>query len=195
MRLRIRRYTKWKFSRADEGKIVPVVGDAVIAVPGVGHGRPFPLLVLDTTERPDIAEIIRVQNQLPEGDVEVTWMQQRGQLGHVALMLHFLRPVERTAIVSFDIFERGAIVEHILFARATYIQSGKPGDRLIHNLGVPKMSIEVPDTGFQAYWDKLFLDGVQRRMIANGYGRRDARTAATLHIRSVRRLVHVINGE
>jgi hypothetical protein len=49
------------------GPPVPIVADAAIATDVVGDGRFIPLVILDTVDRPDIAEIIELQEKVPPG--------------------------------------------------------------------------------------------------------------------------------
>ena len=57
----------------EERIAVPIAGDGAIATGGIGYGRLIPLLILDTTNRPDLNEAIRIQSSVPSGDVEVSW--------------------------------------------------------------------------------------------------------------------------
>jgi len=73
---------------------VPIVGDAAIAGQ-VAEGVNIPLVILDTAERPEVAELIRVQEHLPPGDVVSTWGGQKGRVEkEVSLLLQFDRPIE-----------------------------------------------------------------------------------------------------
>lgn len=178
MRLRSPRYTALLVGSPEEAKAVPIAGDAAIATVGTGHGRLIPLVILDTTERPDLVEVVRVQTHLLEGDVVVQWGQLPKRLNHIALLLRFIRPAARVAIIEFNIAKQGILVEHILMSHALYIQAGKAGDRLIHDLNLPKMLIEVPETGFRPQWDKLYRAAVIARIVAEGGLRRKAAKAA-----------------
>lgn len=187
MRLRPARYTALPVSSPEEAKAVPIAGDAAIATVGTGHGRLIPLVILDTSERPDLAEVIRVQTLLPEGDIVVQWGQLPKRLRHVALFLRFTRPAARVAVVEFDIAKQGILVEHTLMSQALYIQAGKAGDRLIYDLNLPKMLIEVPETGFRRHWDKLYRDAVTAQMVAEGgLARKAAKVAAGSYIEQIR---------
>lgn len=188
MRLRPKRYSAINMNSAEEAQVVPIAGDAAIATVGTGHGRLIPLVILDTTKRPDLAEVIRVQAHFPAGDVVVQWGGLPKRPDHVALFLRFQRPTERAAVIEFDIAKQGILVEHILQSNALYIQSGKVGDRLIHDLNLPKMILEVPDTGFRAHWDKLYFDGVFKRMRKEGLGRSRAKEVARTYIEKIREL-------
>jgi hypothetical protein len=187
MRLSLR-YQSIRMNSAEEARVVRVVGDAAIATCGVGHGRLIPLIIIDTTNRPDLAEVIEAQVHFPEGDVIVQWALLPKRHDHIALVLKFQRPTERAAVIEFDIVKQGILVEHILQSKGLYVQAGKVGDRLIHDLNRPKMLIEVPDTGIRTQWDKLFFDAVVKRMRKDGLSRGDAREAARASIGEIREL-------
>ena len=62
----------WKFrpgAKALQHHPVPILADAAIATEKIGNGKLIPVLILDTSERPDVAELIRIHAHLPQGDV------------------------------------------------------------------------------------------------------------------------------
>jgi hypothetical protein len=188
MKLRPRRYQTMAMNKAEEARVVPIVGDAAIATVGVGHGRLIPLIIIDTTGRPDLAEMILMHKHFPPGDVVVQWGVLPNPFDHIALVLRFQRPIACAAVVEFEIVKQGIFVEHILQSNALYIQAGKPGDRLKHDLERPKMLIEVPDTGIRAEWDKHYSDAVFKFARRDGLGRREAKEAARSYIEQIRKL-------
>lgn len=188
MKLKLRRFSKIPLCTPEEGKVVPIAGDAAIATAHMGHGRLIPLLILDTTERPDLTEVIRVNSHCAEGDVVVQWGELAEPSEHVALVLRLLRPIERTAIIQFDVMKHGVLVESILTAHMLYLQAGKPGDRFVHDLDKPKMFVEIPDTGFRPYWNKRYLACMTRRMRNEGLSRRDAKEVAKAFIVAFRKV-------
>jgi hypothetical protein len=188
MRLSLRRYQSIPMNSAEEAQVVPIVGDAAIATVGVGHGRLIPLIIIDTTNRPDLAEVIEAQAHLPAGNVVVQWGSLPKRDGRIALLLKFQRPTERAAVIEFDIAKQGILVEHILQSNGLYIQTGRVGDRLKHDLNRPKMLIEVPDTGIRALRDKLYFDAVVKRVRKDGLARRDAKEVARAAIGQIREL-------
>jgi len=79
------------------------------------------------------------------------------------------------------------LVEAALTSRAIYLQAGKPGDRVKHDPGRPKLLVELNATGFQSKWDDLYL----QRMVTVfaerlGKPRREARPYAEDYIRRLR---------
>lgn len=53
---------------ADPADVVPIVADGAIASQ-VADGRMTPLVIIDTTDRPDVEELVRLHNHLSPGDV------------------------------------------------------------------------------------------------------------------------------
>jgi hypothetical protein len=166
--------------------LVPIVGDAAIACP-VAEAIMIPLVIIDTSDRPDVAEIIRVHEHLHPGDVRIRWAGVEGHPDDVLLVLNFERPIEAQAVLHFSIETQGIIVESALTAKAIYLQTGKRGDRLIHDLDRPKLLVELPDVEFRSHWNRLFLDRMtavaSRRL---GLSRRKAEPHARLLIEELR---------
>jgi hypothetical protein len=182
MKFSLRRYQKIEMKSAQEAQAVSVVGDAAIASTGIGHGRLIPIIIIDSTRRPDLLEVIAAQEHLPPGDVVVQWGSLAKRHNHIALIFRFQRPTERTAVVEFDIVKQGILVEQILQSNALYIQAGKVGDRVINDLNQPKMLIEVPDTGFRGHWDRLYFDAIFQHARRDGLSRSKAKEAAQTYI-------------
>lgn len=159
-----------------------IVGDAAIASGVIGDGRLIPLLILETSERPDLEELIRVHLHLPPGDVTSQWGHVEGSDGTVHLFLIFTKPMEIVVIVEFDILRHAALVDQVLLAKALYLQGGREGDRFIHNPEAAKILLEIPDTGFQETWDEMFLKSTVKRMRAEGLSRAEAKQAAKRYI-------------
>ena len=189
MRRNRRRLHNFPINGPEESTPVPIVGDAAIATKSTGDGRLIPLLILDTTDRPDLNEAIRIQSIVPSGDVEVAWGHLPGQQKHVALFLSFRSPTNRNAILQFELEKQGILIESILTAKGLYIQSGRPGDRLIHDLDRPKILIEIPDTGFRPHWDKLFASILRKRFQRRGLSRKEAKIAVQDYLKKVREIV------
>jgi hypothetical protein len=182
-----RRYGKIPLHSEQERRPVPIVADAGIAAATLGDGRLVPLLIINTAERPDLDELIRVHEHLPPGDVDIQWGTLPGsKKDHVALVLWFKKPIEATAILEFDIVRQGILIDQILTARMFYLQPGRPGDRLKTTLGARRIFVEVPDTGFRERWEKLFHKRLAKNMKSKGLGSQEARQAAAKAIEAMR---------
>lgn len=160
-------------------KAAAIVGDATVSSVSVGNGRLIPLVILDTRDRPEIETIIEAHRHgLAPGDVLVTWGELNGRRERVALICQFVRPVESLVVIEFAILPQGILIDQALTAKALYIQGGRPGDRLIHDLQKPKILIEVPETGFSKVWNKLFHKSNEANFRKQGFSRAESRNAA-----------------
>jgi hypothetical protein len=166
-------------NKPHETKPVPIVADAALALGAIGDGRLIPLVIVDTTERPDLEELIRVQQYVPAGDVTVQWGEVEGRPENVALMLSFTRPMQLFAILEFNVVKQGSLVDQIMSANGLYIQAGRPGDRFVHNTELPKLIVEIPDTGVRDLWDDKFYRQITTHMQQEyGLGRQQAKRTA-----------------
>ena len=175
--------SNWKrkvvnFRNAAESTPVQIVGDAAIRIPTVNSGIFIPLLIIDTTDRPDIEEYSRIHETYESpGDVVVTWGfgDDRQTL---SLRLEIVRPLETTIVLIFDVYKRAALINLILESGALYLQPGRPGDRLSNDPNRSKVIIEIPDTGFKAHWVQQRKSIFTKRFKRAGLNRSQAAAAA-----------------
>lgn len=176
-------------STAARSLVAPIVGDAAIATQ-FAEGRLLPVLILDTLRRPEITELIRVHAYM-QGDVASRWASSRDDDDVVMLILTFERPLEVELILEFSIEHQAMLVECILSGGAVYLQTGVPGDRLLMTMEAPRMLVEVPASGFRAYWEQLFLNRMtivmSRRL---GVPRKKARPVAQRLIAELKQLAN-----
>ena len=179
-----------ELSHEREKDALRIVADGAIAHPGVGEGRLIPVVILDTRSRPDLDEYIRVHQYVGAGDVKCQWGQLIGHDDTVTLVLSFSRPAALVAILEFDLQRNhGVLIEQILGTKALYIQAGRDGDRLKHDVNLPKVILEVPDTGFgRKFWDKIYSRYTTAKMRERGLSRADAKRAAKESIAELRKL-------
>jgi hypothetical protein len=158
------------------------VADAAIAMEALGYGRLIPLVILNTSNRPDIEEFIRVHQYSGPGDVISQWATLEDGSGRVGLVLTFSGPMELTIFLAFDPDKQDGLVDQIVHVKGLYIQAGRPGDRLIKNPNAPKVIANIPDTGFAKVWEDIFFRTAVKRARASGAGRRQAKEVARLFI-------------
>jgi hypothetical protein len=170
---------------------VPIVADAAIATELMGDGRLIPLVIVDTTHRPDLEEFIRVHQYAAPGDADSQWATLEDSSGRVALLLSFKKPMEMTAVLAFDPVKQGGLVDQIIHSKGLYIQAGREGDRFIKNPDAPKLIVEIPETGFTEVWNGIFLRAVVQRMRQEGLTRREAKQAAHSHITNWRKFGNI----
>jgi hypothetical protein len=179
---------EFKLKYPHEAVPVRIVSDAMIATGIVGEGRFIPLLIVDGDQRPDIAEMIRIHEELSVGDFAVSWGNLPNRDGKIALFLQFIRPAELTAVLEFDIEKQGGVVDTIIAARAVYLQAGKDGDRLMNTMGQPKILIEIGDLAFDKEWDKMLRKHIAKRYRKEGLGRAEAKRAVEDFLKEWRRM-------
>jgi hypothetical protein len=168
-------------------QVVPIVGDGAIATKSIGEGRIVPLIIFDEEARPDLAELVRIQQESEPGDADSQWGAVENAKNAVALIVKFRRPMEITAVFQFDLNKYDGFVDQIISAKTVYLQGGRPGVRLKHNLNAPKMFVEIPDTGFRPFWDNIFYRNAVRRMREGGLNRQQAKQAARQYIEGWRK--------
>lgn len=143
-------------SAMDSADAVSIVADGAIAGP-IADGRMLPLVIIDTTERPELEELVRLHGHLQPGDVTYRWGQIDRSDDQVALALRFVRPIEAAVDLIFSIERQGILVDAALSGRGIYLQPGRPGDRVIHNPHRAKILIEVPDDRFRDRWEEIVV--------------------------------------
>jgi hypothetical protein len=178
------------FVQSHEAEPVRIVADAAISTRGRQGGRMLPFLLLDTSQRPDIKELIRVHQSLGPGDVEAQWGHLTGHDDStVALFLTFIRPIELFMVLEFQIAKQGIIVEQALRGQALYIDEAEGADdRVMKNPNRPSIIVGIPDTGFQKTWDGLFHKYVAKDFRDMGLSRSDSRRAARSAIEELRNI-------
>lgn len=169
-----------------EASPVMIVSDAAISTRGTVEGKLIPLLIIDTSDRPDIDELVRVHAKQPTGDVSCQWCHLIGGKGKIALYLRFKRPIELGMVLQFDIVRQGIIIDQALTSRAIYIQPGRPGDRFASKLDNPRILLEIPDTGFQPEWERLFFKHITSDIRKKGFHRQQAKQAARDMLKELR---------
>lgn len=161
-----------------EASPVKIVSDAAISTRGTVEGKLIPLLIIDTSDRPDIEELVRVHEKQHIGDVVCQWGQLTGEKEKIALYLYFQRPIELVMILQFDIVRQGILVDQAITSRAIYIQPGRDGDRFASTIDNQRILLEIPDTGFQPEWERLYFKHIASDMRNKGLNRQQAKQAA-----------------
>ena len=181
--------TKPRKTKISGSLVVPIVADAGIAGP-IAEGRLIPLLILDTQQRRDVAELIRVHEHIASsGDAQSQWSESRDDRDIVALHLTFTRPMNIELLLRFSIEHQAILVETVLVASAVFLQAGRPGDRFMNTVEAPRILVELPDTGFRDPWNDILLKRMTDVMAAStGLPRKNARPLAQKMIAEMKEL-------
>ena len=164
---------KNKWRRVLDTEPVPIVADASIANVAVGDGRMIPLLILDTSKRPDIEDMVEAldTNIRSQGDHTSSWGRPDTffDTGTVILILTFEKPSRCLILLQFDIEQYGGIVDNIIHSQGLYIQPGRPGDRVRTTRDNPRVLAEVSSREFQLEWNNM-LGKTMRKVFQKKHG-------------------------
>lgn len=174
------------FRAAKESIPINVVADAAIATGSVGEGQLIPLLVLDTSQRPDVDELVRILGRSAPGDVVSTWVRMSGAESRVGLWLSFSRPAELDMVVDFVLRTHGGLVDQIIRTHGFYLQPGGPDSKPDPLGKQPSILVEVAADFSE--WDRTLLRSLQRDYRREGLSRVEAELAATQLVAEWRRV-------
>ncbi len=117
-----------------------------------------PVLIVDTSRRPEVAELIRVHSLLPAGDATSVWAVSQDDDDTVFLALRFARPMELDMMLRFSITQQPMLVDAMLVSGRVCLQAGVAGDRLITTMDAKRLVVDLPDSDFRSVWDRLLLE-------------------------------------
>lgn len=181
--------TKMRRITVQSGEVLNIVSDGLWAS-RAAEGKGVPVLVFDTTARPDLDAVISSHRHMPPGDVTFGWGYSRDRT-HVLLRLHFERPVDATAVVLFEIETQGVLVDAILNARAFYFQGGTADTKFRDDLDAQRILVGVDPLELGAEWDELFRAQMARKYRRHGYPRKAARLMAETFIVGIRNITRL----
>lgn len=147
---------------------VPIVSDAAVATVEIADGKLLPLLIIDTSLRPDIEDMIKVHKHVGPGDVDSVWSRLSRDENLVNLVLKFKKPVRCAIVLEFDIVKQGVLVDQIVNAQGLYLQHGRKGDRYISTIEHERIIVEVPSRQFVQEWNEMFHKALEK------YGKKKA---------------------
>ena len=135
---------------------IPIISDPAMATRGVGDGRTIPVLIIDTSQRPDLEDMVNAHKHLGAGDVQSGWfLPSRFSTKKLGLILNFTKPSQCLCVLEFDVMTHKAVIDLIIQAEGLYLQPGKIGDRLSSTMDKPRILCEVPSKSFRKEWDKI----------------------------------------
>ena len=173
---------------------VPIVEDASVATAFMGEGRNIPLLILDTSSRPDIEAMVRAHQEFGPGDATSVWSFEKRLFGLTSplLLLRITKPSECVVLIEFDMTKRqGVLVDQILWAQGVYLQPGRPGDRLVTTMGNPKILVEVPaNEAYKKQFQKIYEKAIFRKFRKMGMSRSDSKHSVQVYLKKWREVFH-----
>ena len=141
---------------------VPIVSDAAMASRDIADGKFIPLVIIDTTTRPDIEDLIKAHGSLGPGDANSSWGRISKNKNLLNLILEFKKPSKCVLILEFDIVRQGIIIDQIVTTKGLYIQYGREGDRFSSTVDHPRIFVEIPSPAFREGWNKIFHKALEK---------------------------------
>jgi len=184
--------TRWKkaeipVSSEIEGTPVPIVSDAAISSIGVADGRLLPLVIIDTSSRPDIEDAIKAHLHLRPGDAESGWVKASSKDNdRIGLLLNLKKPSSCVVLLNFNIVSNGGLVDLIVHGQGLYLQAGRMGDRLKSTMDKERILVEVPSKDFQEEWNKMYHNAIERDFRKRGAKKHEAKKMSEKFIASMR---------
>jgi len=158
-----------------EGEPIPIISDGAMASVGVADGRLIPVLIVDTSSRPDVEDLLRAHKGMGPGDVESRWaLASQRKPERIRLVLSFIRPVRCIVLLDFHISRQGGLVDQIVQSECLFLQSGREGDRVLSTLSEHRILVEVPSKVFRPEWDRMLCEALVRDFRKKGFGKQEA---------------------
>lgn len=158
---------------------VPIVADAAVASVQTKGGLLVPVLLIDTSSRPDIENLIRFHMLQSSGECKSIWAHlDPNEMNAINLILQFLSPSKCSIVLEFDILKQGGIVDHIVQAEALYLYPARPGERFKDDMTRESILVEVPSERFAAEWDRMFDSALQEEGRRSGLSKKQAQEYA-----------------
>jgi hypothetical protein len=174
----MRRRYAIQVNHSREAQAVPIVSDAVMLSVGVAEGRAIPVLILDTSARPDVDDVVRAHEHFGPGDAKTSWASAGiFDRRHLRLVVEFERPQRCVIILQFEISAQGGVVDQIVQSELVYLQPGRPGDRLKNTMDTSRVMVEVPSGEFKRHWDAMWRREAARFFKKHGMSRREVSVA------------------
>ncbi|MEM5496574.1 hypothetical protein WNY77_04090 [Paraglaciecola mesophila] len=167
-------------------EIMDLVSDGAMANPYAADGRLIPHLILDTHGDNSLLNLVKMHSDSPPGDVESRWASKRFSKKFIYLSLTFERPVEFKLAIEFETNKHSALIDGIIQSRAVYIQPGKTGDKLSHDVNAPKILVEIPAKTTFNNWDDILVKSVKKRLKKEGVSRKELSRVVSEYISTTR---------
>ena len=173
-----------------------VVGSAGLSDLHKGEGRIYPSIILDVGEHIEIKELFKLHQETPPGDTKLVWGRRATfrKPKSVFLSLEFLKPMQVSFGIEFDIKSQYSLVDGILQQRGVLLVSGKIGDK-VSELVDQSIIVEVPHLGFDNTWNNILQDTLKDKYRKMGLSKKDAKSIIQEHIQAMREFWNLRRSE
>ena len=169
-----------------KNEILQIIGDGAIATSGLGEGRMVPVVVIDSSQRGDIEELILNHIEGHPGDVMSRWGIRPLFPKLIFLHLEFMRPSKIDFYIPFNIGRHLGLIEGIHISRGLYVQPSSSGKSVSEGMGKAKILVEIPPETKLGKWDQYAHAAATKKFIGTGIPKKEARIAAEKAIKEIR---------
>src|SRR4051794_24749846 len=91
---------------------IPIVAEGIMLAVGIADGCAIPVLILDTTNRPDVDALVAAHAVFGTGDVTTAWVSPGWRKrDRVRLLLAFHQPHRCVVVLDIDLETYGGVVD------------------------------------------------------------------------------------
>lgn len=165
-----------------------IVSNGGLSSSGIGEGRVIPVIIIDTQGNKAVDEVIQLHKMGgPPGDTKLQWSLPKTFFSpkSVYLNLEFIRPMKIVFGIKFDIYSQHTLIDGIIHSRATYLISGKAGDKVSSSIRNGVL-IEVPNLDFDKKWNDILNSTIKKKYKEMGIPKRQINNSVNEHIKTMR---------
>lgn len=159
-------------------QVIQATSSAAIANADTAGGRLIPVIMVDAIGHPEITELIRAHEHTPAGDCKSQWATALGNSNVVRLQLEFERPVATEFLIEFELPKFAGAIDNILRAKSMYLLEGEENSTFTSTDGQPRILMELPATGFELVWQRIFRKSIAAMFREEGQSRARSKTLA-----------------
>lgn len=142
--------------------IVTIVSSSLVMERNLADGRSIPLIIMETTDYPEIQRAIELHKATEQGDVSLTWGKTPDSK-YVVLVVEAISPVEIKYMIGFEVSEHYGLLDMVLKTHLLFVQAGKEGDRITSTFNKPRILLELPITDFEPEIFRLIKKAKRKR--------------------------------
>lgn len=122
-------------------------------------------LLLDLKERPDLVDVINQHRSSAEGECGQLWTIPDDLEDQVWLVLHFKKPTEGIAILSFECPRQGLMIDALVRRTPLRLIPGESGERLSEMAEDERPQLRVEITAeFPGNWEEFWAAAAARKL-------------------------------
>jgi len=168
--------TKHKKVKLAANLVVNIIANGSLAGP-VREGVNIPILVVDGTKIPALAEAIAAAKYERDGDVQTVWAQDRRTKNFI-LHVQLLRPTPAEFLIVFAMPKQAILIDGILESGAVYLKPGKDGDTFRSTFSDESLLVDVPTSEFNSRWPARYRGALMESLRRKGLNAKEARVGA-----------------